>query len=65
MRIYEGVVERASVDPQEVEDVVMGCGMPEGATGKNIARGFRRIVATGPEIAVEPNYDAALAALNA
>jgi acetyl-CoA C-acetyltransferase len=31
-------VARAGVDPGEVEDVVLGCGMPEGATGKNIAR---------------------------
>jgi acetyl-CoA C-acetyltransferase len=31
-------VERAGVEPAEVEDVIFGCGMPEGATGKNIAR---------------------------
>lgn len=31
-------VDRAGVDPGEVEDVIMGCGYPEGATGKNIAR---------------------------
>lgn len=31
-------VERAGVDPAEVEDVVMGCGLPEGATGHNVAR---------------------------
>src|SRR5258708_1493159 len=31
-------VERAGVDPGEVEDVVMGCAMPERATGQNIAR---------------------------
>lgn len=31
-------VERAGVDPGEVEDVTMGCGLPEGATGNNIAR---------------------------
>jgi acetyl-CoA C-acetyltransferase len=31
-------VERAGVDPSEVEDVVMGCGLPEGATGHNVAR---------------------------
>jgi len=32
------VVERARIDPAEVEDVVLGCGLPEGATGHNIAR---------------------------
>ena len=29
---------RAGVDPAEVEEVVMGCGNPEGATGHNTAR---------------------------
>ena len=31
-------VERAAIDPAEVEDVLMGCANPEGATGANIAR---------------------------
>jgi acetyl-CoA acetyltransferase family protein len=31
-------VQRAGVDPAEVEDVVLGCAMPEGATGYNIGR---------------------------
>ena len=31
-------MKRAGVDPAEVEDVVMGCGLPEGATGNNIGR---------------------------
>ncbi len=31
-------VKRAGIEPEEVEDVVMGCGLPEGATGHNIAR---------------------------
>jgi acetyl-CoA C-acetyltransferase len=34
----KAAVERASVDPGAVEDVLMGCGFPEGATGSNIAR---------------------------
>jgi len=34
----EHAVERAGVDPAEVEDVILGCGLPEGATGNNIAR---------------------------
>jgi acetyl-CoA C-acetyltransferase len=29
---------RAGVDPAEIEDVILGTGMPEGATGFNIAR---------------------------
>jgi acetyl-CoA C-acetyltransferase len=31
-------VKRARIDPAEVEDVVLGCGFPEGATGHNVAR---------------------------
>ena len=30
-------VRRAGVDPAEVEDVVLGCAIPEGATGNNVA----------------------------
>ena len=29
---------RSGLDPQEIEDVVIGCGFPEGATGHNVAR---------------------------
>jgi acetyl-CoA C-acetyltransferase len=31
-------VERAGVEGGEVEDVIIGCGLPEGATGHNMAR---------------------------
>jgi len=31
-------IARAGIDPAEVEDVLMGCANPEGATGNNIAR---------------------------
>ena len=34
----QAAVERAGVDPGAVEDVLMGCANPEGATGWNIAR---------------------------
>jgi len=36
--VVQHAVARAGVDPAEVEDVVMGCAMPERATGHNIAR---------------------------
>jgi acetyl-CoA C-acetyltransferase len=36
--VVKAAMERAQVDPAEVEDVVMGCALPEGATGSNIAR---------------------------
>jgi acetyl-CoA C-acetyltransferase len=31
-------MERAAIDPAEVDDVIVGCGLPEGATGNNIGR---------------------------
>ncbi len=31
-------LERASVEPAEVDDVIVGCGLPEGATGNNVGR---------------------------
>ena len=34
----KAAVERAGIDPAEVDDVLMGCANPEGATGANIAR---------------------------
>ena len=36
--VIRHAVERARLEPAEVEDVVMGCALPEGATGQNIAR---------------------------
>lgn len=34
----KAAIERAGIAPAEVEDVIMGCANPEGATGWNIAR---------------------------
>jgi acetyl-CoA C-acetyltransferase len=36
--VVQHAIARAGIDPGEVEDIYMGCGMPEGATGNNIAR---------------------------
>src|SRR5579871_1991139 len=36
--VTQAAVERAKLDPARVEDVIMGCANPEGATGGNIAR---------------------------
>jgi len=36
--VVHAALERAKVEPQEIEDVIMGCATPEGATGGNIAR---------------------------
>jgi acetyl-CoA C-acetyltransferase len=31
-------VERAGIDPAMIEDAILGCGYPEGTTGRNVAR---------------------------
>ncbi|MHC6052058.1 acetyl-CoA C-acyltransferase [Ralstonia solanacearum] len=36
--VVKHAIERAKLEPGEVEDVLMGCANPEGATGANIAR---------------------------
>lgn len=36
--VLAGALERAGLEPGEVEDVVLGCAMQEGATGFNVAR---------------------------
>jgi acetyl-CoA C-acetyltransferase len=36
--VIQHAVKRAKIDPAEVEDVILGCGLPERATGHNIAR---------------------------
>jgi acetyl-CoA C-acetyltransferase len=36
--VVKAAIERAKLDPAEVEDVLMGCANAEGATGFNIAR---------------------------
>ena len=36
--VIRHAVARAGIDPAEVEDVILGCALPEGATGGNIAR---------------------------
>ena len=36
--VLEAAIARARIEPGEVEDVLIGCATPEGATGANIAR---------------------------
>jgi len=36
--VAKAAVERAGIEAGEVEDIIMGCANPEGATGQNIAR---------------------------
>ncbi len=36
--VIKTAIERARVDAEEIEDVIMGVGLPEGATGNNLGR---------------------------
>jgi acetyl-CoA C-acetyltransferase len=36
--VLKSAIERAKVEAGEIEDVIIGCGLPEGATGHNVAR---------------------------
>jgi len=36
--VLQAAIERAKLEPGEIEDVIIGCANPEGATGGNIAR---------------------------
>ena len=36
--VVKHAIERAKLSPAEVDDVLIGCAFPEGATGSNIAR---------------------------
>jgi acetyl-CoA C-acetyltransferase len=36
--VVRNAVERAKLEPGEIEDVIVGCALPERATGQNIAR---------------------------
>ncbi|HEY0877972.1 MAG TPA: acetyl-CoA C-acyltransferase [Zeimonas sp.] len=48
--VVRAAIERAGIEPGEVEDVLMGCATPEGATGWNIAR--QAAVAAGCPVSV-------------
>ena len=37
-QVIAALVERAKIDPKEIEDVIMGCAIPEGEQGLNIGR---------------------------
>jgi len=48
--VVRAAIERAGIDAAEVEDVLMGCATPEGATGWNIAR--QAAIAAGCPVSV-------------
>jgi acetyl-CoA acyltransferase len=37
-QVVAGLVERSGIDPAEIEDLIVGCAIPEGEQGLNIAR---------------------------
>ena len=37
-QVIKALVERSGIDPNDIEDVIMGCAFPEGEQGLNVAR---------------------------
>ncbi len=48
--VLRQAVQRAGIEGGQVEDVVIGCGLPEGATGHNIARNAALEAGFGVEV---------------
>ncbi|WP_444909525.1 thiolase family protein [Microbulbifer sp. TRSA005] len=48
--VIKEALHRATLDPEEVEDVVLGCGLPEGATGHNISRNAALFAGCGVKV---------------
>ena len=46
----KAAVERSGLDPAQIEDAILGCGYPEGTTGRNIAR--QAIIRAGLPISI-------------
>ena len=47
-QVVRGVVERAGLDPDDVEDLIVGCAFPEGEQGFNVARLVALLTGTLP-----------------
>lgn len=37
-RVVKGLIEKTGVDPNDIEDLILGCAFPEGEQGLNVAR---------------------------
>jgi acetyl-CoA acyltransferase len=37
-QVIRGLIDRAGVKPEDIEDIIMGCAFPEGEQGMNVAR---------------------------
>jgi len=48
--VIREAVSRAKLEPHEIEDVVLGCGLPEGATGHNISRNAALFAGCGTKV---------------
>ena len=48
--VLRQAVQRAGIEGGEIEDVVIGCGLPEGATGHNVARNAALEAGFGVEV---------------
>ncbi|HEX4447837.1 MAG TPA: acetyl-CoA C-acyltransferase, partial [Polyangiaceae bacterium] len=48
--VLRNAVQRSGIEAAEVEDVVVGCGLPEGATGHNVARNSALAAGFGVEV---------------
>ena len=46
----KAAVDRAGIDPTLIEDAILGCGYPEGTTGRNVAR--QSIIRAGLPISI-------------
>jgi acetyl-CoA C-acetyltransferase len=46
----KAAVERAGIDPGLIEDAILGCGYPEGTTGRNVAR--QSIIRSGLPVSI-------------
>lgn len=48
--VIKEAIAQGKLEPHEVEDVVLGCGLPEGATGHNIARNAALFAGCGTKV---------------
>jgi len=49
--VLQHAVRRAGIEAGEIEDVILGCGLPEGATGHNVARNAALFAGFGDGVA--------------
>src|SRR3546814_13793396 len=50
-QVIKALVERTGVDPNAIEDAIVGCAFPEGEQGLNVPRLIRSLAGLPPEAA--------------